>query len=253
MVSSVLKGGLGNQMFQISAAYALAKRNNDTYGFNFKTCQTYLQGKPSIFYENSIFSNVNQIGNFNFKNYYEEKSHNFTEIEYKEDLLINGYFQSEKYFKDFKSEIVQLFNIQKNNIELIEKSIPFDKQITSIHVRRGDYLKNPDIHPVCEIDYYKKSMDLFKDSIFIFISDDMDWVKNNFKDNNIIYSPFDDEILDLTLMTLCDNNIIANSTFSWWGAYLNKKNSTVVSPNKWFGNNGPSEQFDIIPENWIKI
>jgi hypothetical protein len=96
-------------------------------------------------------------------------------------------------------------------------------------------------------------MDEFKNSSFIFISDDMEWVKNNFKGDNIFYSPLKDAILDLTLMTVCNNIIIANSTFSWWGAYLNKKNKKVISPKIWFGHRGPKDYFDIVPNNWIKI
>jgi hypothetical protein len=85
----------------------------------------------------------------------------------------------------------------------------------------------------------------------IFISDDKEWCKENF---NGIVSPFDDEIDDLILMMNCDNNIIANSSFSWWGAYLNQNpNKVVIGPKKWFGPYGPQDQDDIIPPNWIKI
>jgi hypothetical protein len=253
MVSANLKGGLGNQMFQIAAAYALSKRNNDTYGFDFKKCQTKLQGNPSNHYLKSIFSKINKISDYNYKNFYLEKSHGFIKIEHKEDLLIDGYFQSEKYFIDFKNEVIKLFNISDYDTKLVTELLPVKENITSVHVRRGDYLNYPNIHPTCTLEYYKNAMNEFKNSFFIFISDDMEWVKNNFKGDNIFYSPFKDEILDLTLMTLCDNNIIANSTFSWWGAYLNKKNNKVISPKIWFGNNGPKDQFDIVPENWIKI
>ena len=82
----------------------------------------------------------------------------------------------------------------------------------------------------------------------------MSWVKENFIGDNFFYSQYDNEILDLSLMSICDNNIISNSSFSWWGAYLNKnKNKTVIAPNQWFGPNGPKDTQDIIPENWIKL
>jgi hypothetical protein len=97
-------------------------------------------------------------------------------------------------------------------------------------------------------------MNLIGDSTFIFISDDINWVKENFKGDNIIYSPFKSDIDDLTLMVKCDNNIIANSSFSWWGAYLNKnENKKIIAPKEWFGPNGPKDTQDIIPENWLKI
>jgi hypothetical protein len=89
---------------------------------------------------------------------------------------------------------------------------------------------------------------------FIFVSDDMNWVKENFKGNNIFYSDNSEEILDLTLMSICDNNIIANSSFSWWGAFLNENpNKKVIAPSKWFGPEGPSDTQDIYPTEWITI
>jgi hypothetical protein len=97
-------------------------------------------------------------------------------------------------------------------------------------------------------------MELIGDSIFVFISDDINWVKEHFKGDNIVYSPFKTDIDDLILMSKCDNNIIANSSFSWWGAYLNKnEDKKVVAPIEWFGVNGPKDIQDIIPKNWIKI
>jgi hypothetical protein len=254
MISSRLQGGLGNQLFQISAAYALALRNDDVSGFNFNTCYTPLQGKPSTHYTDTILSSVNGIGDYGFKHVYHEPKHSYSEIPYNEDLLIEGYFQSERYFSDFKEEIVDLFNISDDYSDIVKSVFDFNRPTTSVHVRRGDYLINPNIHPTCDLDYYKKAMDMFPDNDFIFISDDIKWVKENFVGENIKYSPFNDEIVDLKLMTMCDNNIIANSTFSWWGAYLNKnKNKIIVAPKNWFGPNGPSEQFDIVPEEWIKI
>jgi len=88
----------------------------------------------------------------------------------------------------------------------------------------------------------------------IFISDDKDWCKETFKDIDCLISPFNDEIEDLILMINCKHNIIANSSFSWWGAYLNQNHDKiVVGPKKWFGLAGPQDQQDIIPKNWIKI
>lgn len=95
-------------------------------------------------------------------------------------------------------------------------------------------------------------MSFFNDSNFIFVSDDMNWVRDNFKGDNIWYSPFN-EIGDLQLMILSDNNIIANSSFSWWGAYLNKNTKKNISPKIWFGPDGPKEIQDIIPEHWVKL
>lgn len=256
MVSCNLKGGLGNQMFQIAATHALALRNYDNSCFNFNSCYTPLQGKTSINYTHTLFKNINHDQTLTFKNIYKEISFNFTPIEYFDGLLLDGYFQSEKYFLDYQSEIVDLFTISDFDKEVINQLLMLNKydSTTSIHIRRGDYLKHSETHPVCGLSYYTEAMEMFKDTTFIFISDDIEWVKENFKGNNIIYSPFNDEIMDLTLMTMCDNNIIANSTFSWWGAYLNKnKNKKIIAPKNWFGPKANKNETDIIPSCWVKL
>lgn len=247
MISCRLQGGLGNQMFQISAAYALALRNNDAACFNLSVCNTPMQGNKSITYVNSMFSKICDSKNLNFEILYNEPNFSFNEIKYNPNMLLNGFFQSEKYFYDFKEEIKNLFNLPT---DIVKK--PIDK-LTSIHVRRGDYLNLQDYHLVLPKEYYLEAMDKIKGN-FIFFSDDIEWVKENFKGDNIFYSETGDELMDLTLMSLCDNNIIANSSFSWWGAYLNKnENKKVIAPKNWFGPNGPKDINDIYPETWEKI
>lgn len=254
MVSCKLQGGLGNQLFQIAATHALALRNNDVSGFNLNDCHTPLQGSPSNKYKNNILKDVNHINSYNFRNIYFEPTFSYQEIPYSKDLILQGYFQSEKYFSDYKDEILKLFtsNLNKNSIKSFIGET--EKQITSVHIRRGDYLKNEKFHKICSIDYYHSSIDLIGDGIFIFFSDDINWVKKNFKGENFLFSPFTEEIDDLILMSECNNNIIANSSFSWWGAYLNQnKNKKVIAPKEWFGINGPKDTQDIIPKNWIKF
>ena len=255
MITCQLQGGLGNQMFQIAATYALAKRNNDEYSFNFNTCHTPLQGNTSKKYKDNIFKNIKEDVNFIPKFIFSEEKFSYNELPYTNNLSLTGYFQSEKYFIDYKEEIKKLFHISSENIKLIRDFFIWwdllDKQITSIHVRRGDYLNNQEFHKICPIEYYEKTMEEIGDSYFIFISDDMDWVKKKFIGKNIVYSSFNDEILDLSMMMLCDNNIIANSSFSWWGAYLNKnENKKIIAPKIWFGPNGPKDTQDLIPKDW---
>jgi hypothetical protein len=246
MISCNLQGGLGNQMFQIAATIALSLRNNDKSCFNFSTCNTPLQGNPSNKYKDTIFSKIcNQPFFFSEKQYFEPKF-SYTEISYHNNLLLNGYFQSEKYFEDFKDNIIDTFVIS----DIVKKPI---NNLTSVHIRRGDYLNLQHFHSICDISYYKKAMDTIGGN-FLFFSDDMEWVRENFQGDNIFYSQNNDEVLDLSLMTLCDNNIIANSSFSWWGAYLNQNsNKIVISPKEWFGPKGPKDIQDILPENWVKI
>jgi hypothetical protein len=248
MISCVLQGGLGNQMFQIAATTGFAFDNNDQACFNLNFSNTILQGNPSHFYRENIYKNICYSENLTFDNAYHEPKFSYTEIPYQPNLLLNGYFQSEKYFINHKDLIINLFELP---IEFVKKPI---SNLTSVHIRRGDYVKLNDYHSLLDIEYYNKSIELIGDGSFIFFSDDIEWVKQNFIGGNFYYSQYDNEILDLSLMSICDNNIIANSSFSWWGAYLNKNNDKkVIAPSQWFGPRGPKDTQDITPENWIKI
>lgn len=243
MISCNLKGGLGNQLFQIAATYALAIRNNDICGFNLSNNK----------YKNNILSKVNSVENFKPFGFYNEIDFNYKKIKYNKNMILNGYFQSEKYFLDFKKEIIDLFVISGEDVNLINDYLPVGKPITSVHVRRGDYLKHTDVYCLCDVDYYKKSMELVGDSFFIFISDDIDWCKENFgKNSNCFFPNFNDDVLDFTLMTICYNNIISNSTFSWWGSYLNKK-SKVYAPKKWFNAKCSIDVKDLYRFKWILV
>ena len=253
MITCNLIGGLGNQMFQIAATHALALRNNDEAGFDLYKCYTPLQGNVSDKYKNNFFSKLRNVSNIKINFSYHEPSFSYNKIQYSKELVLNGYFQSERYFIDYKKEIIDLFNMEESPL-VTDYLVPFktmDIPITAIHVRRGDYLKNPDFHPVCSVEYYKKAMEKIGPSNFIFISDDMEWVKENFSGANIWYSNFTDEINDFKLMASCDNNIISNSSFSWWGAYLNRnEDKRIIAPSKWFGPKGPQDIQDIFPYNW---
>lgn len=249
-------GGIGNQMFQIAAASSLAIENSDEAIFNFESCFTPLQGNGSLKYSNNIFKNIKNSKNIIIDQVYNETSHSYNKIPYSKNLLIKGYFQSEKYFAQNKNKIADLFYINDEDVKILTHQYNFLdlSQTVSIHIRRGDYLNFPDIHPVCEAEYYNKAMENFPNKNFIFISDDIKWAKENFKGDRIYFSNNNSEILDLTLQTICSDNIIANSSFSWWAAYLNKnQNKKIIAPLKWFGKNGPSEQNDITPYNWIRL
>ena len=263
IVTVRLQGGLGNQMFQIATTHAYAKKFNFIPKFDFARCITVHQGFSSPKYKDTLFKNLISFDytTNNFINYFKEPNHSFNEIPYYDDnLFLDGYFQSEKYFKKNKKELQELFHLDYTKILFFLESLPKNKDITSIHIRRGDYLKFPGIHDICSLEYYKNAMEVIGDNNFIIVSDDMDWCRENIKGKNIYYSPFTDEIEDLLLISSCKNKIIANSSFSWWGAYLDGDNylnsditSKVIAPKKWFGVSGPQEQNDIIPSSWIKI
>jgi hypothetical protein len=232
MISCNLKGGLGNQMFQIAATYAEAKRNNTTCCFDFNYCYTPNQGYAASKYRDNIFSKL-------------------TYCNCPVDYLLDGYYQSENYFKDCKEDIKDLFVFPK------QKSINFNKSkpVVSVHVRRGDYLSKPDFHPTCSIEYYKEAMKRFEDCYFIIFSDDMKWCLENLKGENIYYYSSTNEIEELALMIQCDHNIIANSSFSWWGAYLNSNpNKIVIAPKIWYGVAASYiDTKNLLPKEWITI
>lgn len=268
MITTKLQGGLGNQMFQMAVAYAYAKKIGTDCAFDFSGCHTPLQGYTSLKYKDNFFSNFKQLDKLPENTmFWVETGFKYTPLPSPDikNISLDGFFQSEKYFKDYKDEIILLFNNfnprHKHEVlnflfKIYEKSKE-RRDIITVHVRRGDYITPPykqQFHTnlADTTDYYERAMSKFDNCDFIFVSDDIKWCENKFKGKNIYYSPFKNEIDDLCLMSLSHGNIIANSSFSWWGAYLSK-NEKVIAPKQWFGPTGPKDIEDIIPENWIKM
>ena len=250
MVTSKLSGGLGNQLFQIAAGYSLSVDNNVDFSININECDTQNQGFVAKKYENTLYKNIIKNSDIICDNVYAEIDFSYNEIPYTKDMCILGYFQSEKYFKHNTKKIFDLFDIR--NVDL--NNLRDNKEITSVHIRRGDYLSKPNIHPTCSIEYYESSMNMFNNTQFLFFSDDINWCRETFKGDNYIFSDNNDELLDFEMMSSCDNHIIANSTFSWWSAYLNPNmNKKIISPKKWFGDYGPENVNDLLPNNWVKM
>ena len=125
---------------------------------------------------------------------------------------------------------------------------------TAIHVRHGDYAKYKDVHPPCTMEYYNEAISqLPKDSKFLVISDTMEWCRENFKGDQFYFvdSSFQQDYMDFYLMCRCENNIIANSTFSWWAAWLNNnENKRVLFPKRWFGEKVDYSTADLTPPMW---
>ena len=187
---------------------------------------------------------------------YNEKCFHFCNdiFNIKDNTDIVGFLQSYKYFDFIRDILLEEFN--NKNLEILYNDIigkvklRYNKQIVSIHVRRGDYFLYPNIHPVCTKKYYKTCMDCFDGCVFLVFSDDIEWCKSNIKANYIEYVQYDENI-DLILMSKCDHNIISNSSFSWWAAWLNKNENKIIKyPNIWFGKDGPQDTFDLIPNSW---
>jgi hypothetical protein len=287
MLIVLLKGGLGNQLFQ----YSIGRAFSLEYNIELKLDLSFLIDRTNkdITHRNFELSNFNinaSIAAQNELNKYKKYSlksifkfytilniteNNFSNkinyIEKNTHIFLDGFWQSEKYFIKYRSILLNdLVPVRKPNdlnreyINLISNS-----NSISVHIRRGDYISNNNansFHGVCSIDYYLNAITYIinhiKNPVFYFFSDDINWVKNNF-DNSafqkyFISHNFDNTSFeDLRLMTYCKHNIIANSTFSWWGAWLNTNpNKIVIAPSKWFVDLSMISE-DLIPESWIKI
>lgn len=231
-------GRLGNQMFQYAVLLGIYAKKGYEIVFdneiinieifnNFKIDVPYFLNKKDIFclktfQENSFHYDENFFNKIN------------------DGYNILGHFQSYKYFKHCYALVRDQFIFDQ---KILSKSKCFidqirnNKQIVSIHVRRTDYNDFPDHHPLCGLKYYKEAISKFnnKENLFIVVSDDINWCKENIVGDNIFYSKHD-TFVDLCTMSLCDHNIIANSSFGWWGSWLNKNpNKIIVAPKKWFG------------------
>ena len=137
----------------------------------------------------------------------------------------------------------------------LKKKYPIDENNISIHIRRTDYVTSNGYHPVQSIEYYKQAIEIIGDydNIFVF-SDDINWCKENLKFDNMIFVDGNDDVEDMWLMSICNHNVIANSSFSWWGAWLNNNpDKKVIAPNNWFGSQTNLNTNDLIPNTWIKI
>jgi len=184
-----------------------------------------------------------------------------------DDNYIFGYFQNEKYFLNIKKSIATSYCIKKNFSSYVENAkglIQKQSNSCSIHVRRGDFINsaNSSIHGSCDIRYYQDAIKYMENkageiSYFIF-SDDIAWCKENLKLKNAHYMDNNDKKLphgDIYLMSLCNHNIMANSSFSWWGAWLNKNNKKIViAPKRWLSNKKLEEKsVNIVCKDWIKM
>ena len=255
MIVNNLCGGLGNQLFQIATGYTLAGDNNGEYGINYDLKHNLIQGHPKVRYKETLFKNItvtDKVPN----NFYQEPNFHYDPIPYSEDLLINGYLQSPKYFEHNADAVRKLFTFPDNVRDKVNKAInkvrESGKPIVGVHVRRGDYLMNPQIHPTCTVEYYKDAINDFGDCISIVCTDTPQWVKEHLCNDNVILSNSTDELEDLYLLTQCDNVILSNSTFAWWGAWLNENSPSVVAPEVWFGPEGPQDYYDIYCDDWYK-
>lgn len=260
-------GRIGNQLFQIASTIGIAIENGHEFIFNDSEIFKYLPKLKK--HTTNNFHNVNKI--------YFESDFCYQKIKINPDekIFLNGYFQSYKYFESSKALVSDLTTIENSIFESSINNIDF-KNSCSLHVRRGDYVKisqtNPlNPHPLQTVDYYNQAMNIINADKYFLFSDDIEWCKQNFKDDRIIFidypsknnNNFASDLCELQLMSLCNHNIIANSSFSWWSAYLNQnQNKKIIAPKNWFSekyiktiskNTSTEILNSLIPEKWIII
>jgi len=288
MVVVQVNGGLGNQMFQYAYGFYLAKKTGKKLFIDTKLLDYYpfksqftrrkfelhifnLSGETicirssliKLLLKNSFLFKFYNFIIFSLKNFEQVRFVDLDRI-YKDNTnyFLDGHFQSYKYLdfisSDIRNEFVfDLDNFHDaNSIELLNT-----RNSISIHIRRSDYLNknNSDIHGVLSLDYYIEAIRYITDRVdyphFYIFSDDVDWVTENLKLNYpftvIDNNTGSDSYKDMALMSMCDHNIIANSTFSWWGAWLNNNDlKIVIAPKQWFKS---KVNFELLCPNWIKI
>ena len=252
-------GRLGNQLFQYAALKGIAK--NRGFDYYIPPAENAGQTDLAVRESDSSIYNTFKINakNYGFTNYTNvvESTFNFDENLFNncpENTNLVGYFQNEKYFEHIEDEIRSEFifsdEIQKKCSNLIGEG-----EFLSLHIRRGDYLNNPN-HPVQPMDYYEKALGLFDDSIQVLVfSDDWQWCHTQelFKSDRFLISENNATAVDLCLQSMCSYHIICNSSFSWWGSYLAKSKKTVA-PKLWFaGSLLEKDTSNIYRKDWIVI
>jgi len=247
-VATTLTGRLGNQIFEIATAMAVALDNNVPY-----LVPNVAGGSECYFNHFPLFDPaIHKVENID-----RERDHGFKKIQYKPNLKIEGYRQSEYYFKHRRKEVLEAFKFHYH----------FMEGIISLHVRRGDLLTHQKVTPIVKINFYDRAIKHFTDlgySNFLIFSDDIPWCKENFKQN--VHFTFQENTEgvteqetaknELALMSCCEGQIISNSSYSWWGAWLNQNpNKIVIAPHKsqWFGAFTRLNMNDVIPNEWIQI
>lgn len=292
MIVSHILGGIGNQMFQYAAGRSLAIHLNDYYmldlndfdryvhhnGYELKcvfdvpvepTSPDELQSVLGL-RRLSLVKKILRRRQFSFlrgQTFIVEPHFNFWPkfFSLNSSSYLYGYWQSEKYFKSIEKVIRDHFTFKK---PLAGKNLIAANQIDtinaiSLHVRRGDYVndsKTSNIMSVCDSDYYGQAVSYMANKVsnpvFYVFSDDMDWVRRSVRiDYSCVYIDHNkglDSYIDMQLMSLCKHHVIANSSFSWWGAWLNPRaEKIVIAPRVWFRNG--NNDSDLIPSEWVRL
>ena len=291
MIAIKLMGGLGNQMFQYAFAYALAQNRGEEFWldishYSHDTLRRYeldvfnilerllekeraqkLVYAPESFLR-KFFRKLANAPRPYAPTYYKEPHFHFDEsvVTRQSKRYFEGYWQSEKYFFRYRNDLLEHFSLRNPvHAETLSYARAIEKSTAvSLHVRRGDYVsdeKTKSFHGVCSLDYYEKAAEkilgLEPSAVFFVFSDDLAWAKKHLRflpEKAFVELPAEVPAAEeMHLMALCRHNVIANSTFSWWGAWLNQNpKKVVIAPKNWFANETVKTS-DIYPEGWIKL
>lgn len=289
MIIVELLGGLGNQMFQYAAGLSLAQRHNvplriDNSRFKSYKVWPYALGSfqvpqdmanandlarlrvPSIFTRRIL----QRFWRFSGSRFYMEPHFYYDENFEKlgAETYLSGYFQSEKYFSTYAAELRNRFTPLEKQENEFTKLLRSAEVPVSLHIRRGDYISNSAaaaVHGLTNMAYYQRAVEIIARLVapaiptFFIFSDDQDWVRKNITFcSKVVYveGQIDRPHNDISLMSMCHHHIIANSSFSWWGAWLNSRpDKTVIAPRQWFTPNGliSKNTRDLCPQGWILL
>ncbi|WP_165871411.1 alpha-1,2-fucosyltransferase [Flaviaesturariibacter flavus] len=284
MIVVELKGGLGNQLFQYAAARALAAKHGTGVAFdathyhedqlrNFEllhmkvAARKATSGEVAALKPHSFFDRLrNRLAPYERKRFYKQPFFHYDKQFFRlpAKVYLRGYFQSARYFEPVAEIIRQEFRFQQPMppaVEELGRRLRSEESV-SIHIRRGDY-KNPEtlrVHGIQPLAYYEAAVQLLRERInaplFYIFTDDPGWVRKNLsiEGAQLVSGPVSaTHFEDLYLMQQCRHNIIANSSFSWWGAWLNDNaQKMVIAPNTWF-NEGPKDTQNLIPGTWLRL
>lgn len=247
-------GRLGNWMFQFASCLGLSR----TLGFELRLPEgNSLRGAFDM--PDSLFLPASELSlGFSYK----ERFPGFDPgcLKVADGTDIRGYLQSPRYFSHVSDELAGALRFRPDVSSRCDEAwaglgaLRSRGQTVSVHFRRGDYVGNP-THPVCGHEYYEQALALFPGCVFVVFSDDPEWCRQNLHGDDFSVVSTGSDLVDMALMSRCDHHVIANSTFSWWGAWLARGAGRVVAPARWFGNKrrGFVRFSDIYCEGWTVI
>lgn len=240
-------GRLGNQMFQYAALKGIARHRRLDFTIPFSPeLNDWMDHQLSKYFylDKSLHVQILNNQNERWESHFHFDQSLFETCDDETDLM--GYFQTDRYFSHIRDELLDDFEIKQK----FEK--PLDEYI-ALHVRRGDYVNQPQFHPTCSVEYYLDALGRMPELPVVVMSDDIEWCRKFIPAQ--VYLEGTSNIHDLYVMTEANHNIIANSSFSWWGAWLNQNpDKIVISPENWFGSSYSHYNMeDIRPTEWIRL